>query len=58
MVMSPKRSFFVGQVLSPGGDWMSRQRISTRKEWDGFFSNQILKYMEFLDSKNSELIAL
>ncbi len=50
MYMSPKRNFFVTQVLSPGGDWMSRQRITTRKEWDEIFDSQITNYLEYLDT--------
>ncbi len=50
MVMSPKRNFFVADVLSLGGNWEGRQRISNQKEWDTLFSGQITKYLEHLET--------
>jgi len=49
MYMSPKRNFFVAEVLTPGGNWTSRKRISTRKEWDEVLHEHIQKSIENLD---------
>jgi Holliday junction resolvase-like predicted endonuclease len=50
MYMSPKRNFFVGNVLMPDGNWDGRRRISSRKEWDKYFNGYVKKYMEYLES--------
>jgi Holliday junction resolvase-like predicted endonuclease len=50
MHMSPTRNFFVANILSPGGDWSGRQRITTREDWDEVFNSHIAKYLEYLDS--------
>lgn len=50
MTMSPKRNFFVADVLSPEDNWTGRQRIKTRKEWDAIFQSEITTYLEYLDT--------
>jgi len=50
MTMSPKRNFFVADVLLPEGNWAGRQRIKTRKEWDAIFQNEITTHLEYLDT--------
>jgi hypothetical protein len=49
MYMEPKRNFFVADMLTPGGNWTGRKRISTRSEWDVIFQEYIVKYMQYLD---------
>jgi hypothetical protein len=49
MYLSPKRNFFVVDVLSPGGNWNGRQRVVSRKEWDSVFESQISVYLEYLE---------
>jgi len=50
MYMSPKRQFFIVEVLAPDGDWCDRMRVKTKKEWENTFKEYISKYMEYLDS--------
>jgi len=51
MYMGPKRNFFAADVLTPGGNWTGRKRISNRKEWDELFEEHIKKYIEYLDQE-------
>lgn len=51
MYMGPKRSFFVAEVLSPGGNWAARRRISNRKEWDTIYDEHIQKFIDHLDQQ-------
>jgi hypothetical protein len=51
MYMSPKRTFFVAEILSPTGEWSGRLRITKTEEWQIVFKEWILKYIEHLDSK-------
>jgi len=53
MSMSPKRNFFVADILSPGGNWNGRQRIANQKDWDAIFSSQIAKYLEYLETNGA-----
>jgi hypothetical protein len=48
MRMGPKRNFFAVEVLSPGGDWLPRQRVATQKEWDTIRDEPVAKYLEYL----------
>jgi hypothetical protein len=50
MYMSPKRTFFVAQVLTPEGTWAGRQRVTKREDWQAIFDNHIAKYMEYLEN--------
>lgn len=50
MHLAPKRSFFVANVLTPGGNWTGRQRIYERGEWEGLASSSIKEYMDYLVS--------
>lgn len=52
MYMGPKRNFFVADVLTPGGNWSGRRRISNRKEWDVVFQEHIQKFIEHLDQQS------
>lgn len=54
MHMSPKRSFFVANVLSPGGNWTGRKRITTRREWEAIFQGEIANYLEYLDTSGRD----
>lgn len=49
MYMAPKRSFFVGQILKPDGNWSGRTRVSTRTEWDESLHKQVEEYIQYLD---------
>lgn len=50
MYMSPKRTFFVAEVLSPTGEWSERQRIAKLEDWQAVLKDWIMKYVEHLDS--------
>ena len=50
MYMSPKRTFFVVQVLTAEGTWTARQRVTKREDWQEIFDNYIAKYMEYLEN--------
>ncbi len=50
MYMSPKRIFFVVDVLTPGGNWAGRQRIASRKEWETLFQKHISNYLQYLET--------
>ena len=50
MYMSPKRNFFVIEVLDPDGSWCDRMRVATKKEWDKVYQDHVFKYMEYLES--------
>ncbi|NIM92102.1 MAG: DUF91 domain-containing protein [Anaerolineales bacterium] len=50
MHMGPKRTFFVANVLTPGGTWTGRMRIYKRQEWEELVSGDIQEYMEYLES--------
>ena len=49
MYAAPKRNFFVVEVLKTEGDWSSRIRISTRKDWEQTFQKYVQKYLHYLD---------
>ncbi|MCJ7813699.1 endonuclease NucS [bacterium] len=51
MSMAPKRNFFVIDVLTPGGNWTGRQRVSSKKEWEIVFQEHIFKYIQYLETK-------
>jgi Holliday junction resolvase-like predicted endonuclease len=47
--MSPKRKFFVVNVLIPDGNWSGKIRVSTKKEWNQVFQKYVEKYIQYLD---------
>lgn len=51
MYMGPKRTFFVANILTPGGNWTKRTRISSRKEWDELFKEHIQTYLDYLNQR-------
>lgn len=51
MYMGPKRNFFVAEVLTPGGNWTSRSRISNRNEWEALFKEHIQTFIEYLNQQ-------
>lgn len=51
MSMGPKRNFFVTNVLTPGGNWTGRTRISNRKEWDDVLKEHIQPFIEYLNQQ-------
>lgn len=51
MYMGPKRNFFVANILTPGGNWTGRTRISTRKEWDEVFKEHIQTFIDYLQQQ-------
>lgn len=51
MYMAPKRNFFVAEILTQGGNWTRRTRISNRIEWDNVFKEHIQAFVEYLDQQ-------
>jgi Holliday junction resolvase-like predicted endonuclease len=51
MTMSPKRTFFVANVLGSDDTWTARQRVRTRKEWNALLEGEIAAYLEYLDAE-------
>jgi hypothetical protein len=54
MYMACKKKFFIFEILQSDGDWTSRLRVSTKKEWDNIFENQILPTCERISDNGQE----
>lgn len=50
MYMSPKRNFFIIEVLKPDGNWSDRIRVETKKDWEAAYQKYVSKYMEYLEA--------
>lgn len=50
MKLGPKRTFFVANILTPGGNWTGRKRIYKRSEWDALVAGDIQEYIDYLES--------
>lgn len=50
MYMSPKRNFFVVEVLAPDGNWSDRIRVESMKDWEAALQKHVSKYIEYLDA--------
>jgi len=51
MYIGTKRNFFVANILTPGGTWTGRTRISNRNEWDNVFKEHIQTFIEYLNQQ-------
>ena len=51
MYMGAKRNFFVVEVLTLGGTWTRRARISNRNEWEVVFKEHIQTFIEYLNQQ-------
>jgi len=49
--MGPRRNFFVVEVLTPGGNWTGRTRISNRNDWEVVFKGHIQTFIEYLNQQ-------
>lgn len=50
MRVSPRREFFVVDVLSPDGEWHGRQRVLSRDQWSVILEGPVSEYLEYLET--------